>query len=54
MIQETHISPDMKNIPNVANFVKEYLCAMQPGTGFASPTATPLTRAINRDSIVTL
>ena len=37
--------PEIINIPIVLNFDKEYLSARQPMLGFASPTATPLTRA---------
>jgi hypothetical protein len=37
--------PDIINIPNVLNFEREYLSAIQPRLGFASPNATPLTRA---------
>lgn len=42
------IIPEIRNIPKVLTFDKPYLCNRQPRVGFASPKATPLTRATKK------
>ena len=42
-----HKVPDITNIPKLLNLDRYSLSAIQPGVGFASPNATPPTRAAN-------
>lgn len=53
-VNGTKVSPDIKNIPEVANCVNECLCARQPRVGSANPKATPLRRAANSTRLVTM
>lgn len=41
--------PEIKKMPKVLNFEKEYLCARHPGVGFNRPTITPPTRASTKE-----
>jgi hypothetical protein len=46
-IMNTGTPPETKKIPEVLNFVSEYLCARQPRVGLAIPKTTPQIRATN-------